>query len=75
MKAEWQQKQWVGDCPTGKRGFVARAGAKAAAHQVAKSGSPGLRPYQCEQCGNWHIGHKPPAVVRGDMSADEWYAR
>jgi hypothetical protein len=75
VKAEHLKHQWVLGCPSGKRGFIFRAGAKDAAHQAAKTGSPGLRPYRCEDCENWHIGHKPHDVIRGEVSADEWYRK
>lgn len=74
MKTEYQWQQWVdGRCPTGKRGYVDRAGAKHAARSLAKTGSAGLRPYRCDQCDYWHTGHKPSAVLRGHVTAKEWY--
>lgn len=76
MRHEHSVRQWIdGRCSSGKRGFVDRAGAKVAARHIAKSGSPGLRPYRCEECGYWHNGHKPEAVVRGEYTADEWYGK
>lgn len=32
-----------------------------------------LRPYRCAHCHWWHLGHLPPAVVRGIATADEIY--
>ena len=76
MKAERERSQWFyAACSSGKRAFVARAGAKHAARQVAKSGSPGNRPYQCPECGHWHIGHKPAGVMAGQVAARDVYAR
>ena len=34
----------------------------------------GVREYPCtEHPPCWHIGHIPPMVVRGELTADEWY--
>lgn len=76
MKAEYGHQRWVdGRCSSGKRGFMDRGGAKYAARWEAKTGTPGLRPYACDECGNWHIGHKPEPVKRGEVTAEEWYRR
>lgn len=75
MKAEHLKRQWVEGCSSGKRGFIQRAGARDVARLAAKTGSPGLRPYLCDECGNWHIGHKPLDVRRGEITATEWYGR
>lgn len=59
-------------CSSGKRAYITRKAAKAAAQKI-----PGhLRPYQCPECGPlWHNGHIPNAVIRGLRSADEHYDR
>lgn len=70
---ENERRRWVtGVCPSGKRGFVQRAGAQAAARLLAKRGHDKLRPYLCA-CGYWHVGHKPGPVMRGQVSAAEFY--
>lgn len=33
-----------------------------------------MRPYPCDLCTAWHIGHKPRAVMRGEVSASDFYA-
>lgn len=48
---------------------MARAGARR--HSQGEQ----LRPYRCETCALWHVGHLPRAVRRGDVTADEYYGR
>jgi hypothetical protein len=56
----------------GKLTYVRRGDAKAAARRLHDSG---MREYECTaHPGCWHIGHTPPIVIRGEMTADEWYA-
>jgi hypothetical protein len=75
VKTEKELRHWVGGvCPSGKRGFITRRAAKAAARQLAKAGSGGTRAYLCE-CGYWHIGHQPRPVQQGWVAARDWYAR
>jgi hypothetical protein len=59
-------------CSTGKWAWSTRRGAKVAA-RVKHPDDPRLRAYRCDECSHWHIGHIPPAVARGDMSAAQWY--
>lgn len=36
--------------------------------------SPGMREYRCTiHDGCWHIGHMPPPVRRGELTAAEWF--
>lgn len=54
-----KQTQWFSNnCKTGKRVYIDRSAAKAAAKNIQKRGGGNLRPYQCKHCGyQWHIGH------------------
>lgn len=64
----------TGVCSSGKRGFPERRGAKEAARHVAKTaGGDKPRAYLCDDCGYWHMGHLPDAVMRGEISAAGWY--
>lgn len=70
----WGGTVWSyrGTCSSGKVGHSSRAKAKASAKLVK---GHTMRPYYCDECGAWHVGHKPRAVVRGEVTADEWYAQ
>jgi hypothetical protein len=46
--------------------------ARAAIHHYCHTG---MRPYECGLIPGWHIGHNPPAVLRGEKTADEVYKR
>lgn len=61
-------------CSSGKRAWMGRADAKSAANQAARNGLDKLRPYQCPECGLWHIGHLPQAVLRGEVGRSDYYA-
>lgn len=65
----------TGECPSGKRVYLDRATAKRAAGRAARDGRGRMRPYTCGDCAGIHIGHLPAAVVRGEVTADEWYGR
>lgn len=32
-----------------------------------------VRPYRCQDCGYWHLGALPEQVIRGELTADEFY--
>lgn len=36
-------------------------------------GDRGLRPYKCEPCNSWHLGHLPIAIRRGEKGRREVY--
>lgn len=73
MKRHAGPERWTsGNCPTGKREFHARADAKAAAKSHRHVGDH-VRPYQCSECGRWHLGHMPQQVLRGVITAKEYY--
>lgn len=61
-------------CPSGKIAYGSRADARAAAMRARKRGEH-CRPYRCPRCDLIHIGHLPPAVVAGEVSATEFYNR
>lgn len=69
MKHDRLSRCWHNTCPTGKRGFPHRAGAKAAARHAGGH----MRPYRCGACGCWHMGHLPGVVLRGQVGASDWY--
>ena len=60
----------TGSCPSGKREYPSRRSAKV---HSARLRSQGVREYQCEQCGAWHVGHLPARVRRGELTATEHY--
>lgn len=60
-------------CPTGKRSHATRRGAKAHAYSLKQMTGQHLRPYQCEACDLWHVGHLPSQVLRGRKTADQIY--
>lgn len=66
---EWR---YVEECD--KRGHVTRASAKAQARAMRKAGEH-VRPYKCEVCGFFHVGHLPRAVMKGRVSDVEYYGR
>lgn len=45
-------------CP-GKVRYLERRHAKQFARKMRKLGGDLLGPYQCTNCGLWHLGHKP----------------
>lgn len=54
-----------------KRGWSSRDGAKAAIREMHDSG---MRAYRCDAvAGMWHIGHLPPDVRKGVITAREIY--
>lgn len=62
-------------CPvTGKRAYTSRKNAKAALLKLAHGGRNRMRPYECDECGKWHIGHMPGRVRAGEVSAADYYA-
>ena len=65
---EWSSRST--SCPSKKWAYTTRAAAKRHAKRVGD----GLRPYLCS-CGFWHVGHKPDATMRGEMSAADFHAR
>lgn len=65
----------IGLCPTGKRSYVTRAGAKRLVRVLKAEGDKGVRPYWCEDCEHWHAGHLPDDVRTGRRSAAEIYRR
>src|SRR4051812_16708636 len=61
-------------CSTGKWSFPTRAAARKFSAKARGSGRGNMRPYVCDECGFWHIGHTPRAVIRGEVSRDDWYS-
>lgn len=55
-------------CACGKRGYIAKAGAKTARRIL---GGDHLSVYRCAVSGNWHLGHKPAKLTRGEITRDE----
>lgn len=62
---------WIASCD--KRGHRTRASAKEHARKLRKAGRKGVRPYLCEACGHFHVGHIPTVVRKGVMSDAAWY--
>ena len=63
------------DCSTGKRAHPTRRGAKVHAYRLRQDTGEHLRPYLCDECSAWHVGHVPAQVLRGRVTADEHYRR
>jgi len=63
----------VGQCDThDKRLYSSRQQARMAIRR--HSGGGGMREYRCDLiAGHWHIGHLPPAVRHGRLTAAEVY--
>lgn len=57
-------------CATGKIAYQARTAAHSAAKRMRWTH---VRPYQCEQCSLWHIGHLPQAARAGLVAARDVY--
>lgn len=43
----------------GKTRFRARRAAKRRANQIRREGGPAMRPYLCDFCHLFHVGHRP----------------
>lgn len=61
----------------GKRGYLSRADAKRVLRRHRKGPKPNhmVRPYQCPNCGYFHLGAPPIEVKRGLMTAAEFFGR
>lgn len=60
---EFFHRSRVASCA--KIAFHTRADAKRAARHV-KTQTGRMRPYHCETCGFWHLGHMPQSVRQGE---------
>lgn len=54
-------------CTSGKRSYESRAAARTAAKDAKKVGLGHMRPYFCQDCDTWHIGHLPRRIRRGGV--------
>lgn len=62
---EHAHARWtIGTCPTGKATYDTRAGAKATAKRLRPTRGR-MRPYPCNQCNGWHIGHTGKHLWKG----------
>lgn len=56
-------------CPTGKRSYTSRKGARTVLRGMKHAKSTvdrgALSVYRCTSCSGWHVGHIPHAVKRG----------
>ncbi|QBJ94482.1 hypothetical protein D0Z67_29380 (plasmid) [Streptomyces seoulensis] len=43
----------------GKTRFLTRRAAKRRANQIRREGGPAMRPYDCDFCPHFHVGHRP----------------
>ena len=59
-----------GRCPTGKRAHPTRAEAKKHARRLQQKGQH-VRPYECDQCPFWHVGHLRQEIMFGRRVAGE----
>lgn len=62
-------------CPSGKLAHSTRADAKRHALKHRLSYGDHVRPYRCDHCQLWHVGHLPRVVLDGVTTADEHYGR
>lgn len=62
-------------CSTGKRTWARRADAREYANRNHRGGHDRLSPYRCDECGLFHVGHLPRAVLAGTMTRNEYYGR
>lgn len=60
-------------CPTGRKAYWTRAGAKALVRVLKAEGKKGARAYFHEECGYFHAGYMPENVRRGLVTARECY--
>jgi len=58
---------------SGACGKVAYHDRKAARRALKTLPQQRMRPYACDGCGLWHVGHLTKAVRRGDFTAREIY--
>ena len=55
-------------CVDGKKGYANKASAKAARTWMVANGLKNLpQAFRCSICGNFHLGHPPKDVGRGDL--------
>jgi hypothetical protein len=72
---ERHERGWAvrsGTCPSGKIVYYSRKQAREHSRRISNQTGK-MRPYQCPECDNWHIGHLPRAVRQGEVAADEYY--
>lgn len=48
--------------------YYSRSAARRARGQI---GDRDLRPYRCQDCDNWHLGHLPDVIRRGHKGRGE----
>lgn len=65
----------TGICPSGKRAYFTRKGARVLVRVLKAEGDKGVRAYHCPQCDHFHAGHMPDAVRQGEITANECYRR
>lgn len=59
-------------CPRGKMRHESGAAARRWAKRVQKDqGGPRMRAYVCDHCGEWHTGHVPAELLRGEIGRDD----
>ncbi len=61
-RSKWEYTTYT--CPTGKRAYPSRTAAKQAYKQHL-SKREHMRPYRCEACNGWHLGHLDYPTMRG----------
>jgi hypothetical protein len=65
-------------CRNGKRGYVSRREAAEHAKRLRRTNQHmdgHNRPYRCPHCDLWHVGHVPTPVIRGEITANDFYGR
>lgn len=74
MTGRHPDKGTTNSCPSGKLAYGTRAAAKRAANRARDRGEH-CRPYACEPCGFFHVGHLPQATMYGKSSANAVYRK
>lgn len=64
----------TGICSSGKKSFYNRKGARGLARTLKAEGDSAVRPYYCDECMHWHVGHLPTVIRRGVQTEAEWRA-
>jgi hypothetical protein len=59
----------------GRVAFRTRKLARKGAERMPLPPDSQHRPYKCDGCELWHVGHIPALVAQGVVTTDEWYGR
>lgn len=60
-------------CVSGKITYLTRREARQDSHRRVGPRAGRMRAYRCGWCRFWHVGHLPPLVREGHLTAEEFY--